>query len=122
MNSEMKNYTKVAKHVEEKIMNAEKKKARSQQRDKKHVAWDDAIVVEEPPQVETEKQFEEGFKLWKRTQNPKDPLYQAHPDRLPKEQANKVTVALQELALEEIMAPHQESEEGWESDGDDWFE
>ena len=46
----MKNYTKVAKHVEEKIMTAEKKKARSQQRDKKHVAWDEAIVVEDPPQ------------------------------------------------------------------------
>ena len=115
----MKNYTKVPKHVEEKMMNAEKKKTRSQQRDKKHVAWDDVIVVEEPPQVDTEKDFEEGFKLWKRTQNPKDPLYQSH--RVPKEQANVVTVALQELALD-IVEPPNESEEGWEYDGDDWFE
>ena len=114
--------TKVVKFVEEKMMNAEKKKARSQQRDKKHVAWDDTVVVEEPPQVESEKEFEEGFKLWKRTQNPKDPLYQAHPERVLKDQSNKVTVALQELAIEDIMAPQQESEEGWESDGDDWFE
>jgi hypothetical protein len=114
----MKNYTKVPKHVEEKMMNTEKKKSRSQQRDKKHVAWDDAIVVEEPPQVESEKEFEEGFKLWKRTQNPKDPLYQP---RVPKEQANVVTVALQELALD-IVEPSKESEEECEYDGDDWFE
>ena len=118
----MKNTTKVAKYVEEKKMNKDKKAARSLQRDKKTVAWDDdVIVVEEPPQVDTEKQFEEGFKLWKRTQNPKDPLYQSH-ERVPKEQANKVTVALQELVLEDIMPPHVESEEGWESDGDGWFE
>jgi len=117
----MKNYTKVPKHVEEKIANTEKKKARSQQRDKKHVAWDDAIVVEEPPQVETEKEFEEGFKLWKRSQNPKDPLYQSHPERVMKDQANKVTVALQELVLEDV-APHVESEEGWDSECDGWFD
>ena len=103
-------------------MTAEKKKARSQQRDKNHVAWDEAIVVEEPPQVETEKEFEEGFKLWKRTQNPKDPLYQAHPERVLKDQSNKVTVALQELVIEDIVAPHEAGEEGWESEGDDWFE
>ena len=118
----MNNYAKVDKFVEEKHMNAEKKKARSQQRDKKTVSWDDMIVVEEPPQVETEKEFEEGFKHWKRCQNPKDPLYQSHPERVLKDQANKVTVALQELVLEDIMAPHVESNEGWESDGDDWFD
>ena len=122
MNENMKNYTKVPKYVEEKKMNAEKNKARSQKRDKKHVAWDDVIVVEEPSQVESEKEFEEGFKLWKRTQNPKDPLYQSQLDRVPKEQANKVTVALQELKLEDILEPHHEGEEGWESEGDDWFE
>jgi len=112
----MKNTTKVPKYVEEKKMNSDKKKARSQQRDKKHVAWDDAIVVEEPPQVESEKEFEEGFKLWKRTQNPKDPLYQRRPELV------KVNAALEELVLEDILPPHVEGEEGWESDGDDWFE
>lgn len=108
---------KAPKYVEEKIANAEKKKVRTLQRDKKNVTWDDVIVVEEPPQVESEKEFEEGFKLWKRTQNPKDPLYQSHL-RVPKEQANVVTVALQELVLENMP----KEEEGWESDGDDWFD
>ena len=112
------NTVKAPKFVEEKMANAEKKKARSKQRDKKNVSWDDVIVVEEPPQVETEKEFEEGFKLWKRTQNPKDPLYQSH-ERVPKEQANVVTVALQELGLEDMP---KEEEEGWDSDSDDWFD
>jgi hypothetical protein len=110
----MKNTTKVVKYVEEKKMNKDKKTARSVQRDKKHVAWDDAIVVEDPPQ-ETKKEFEESFALYKRTRNPKDPLYQQHAD-------DKLKVAIQELALEDITPPHVSSEEGWESDGDGWFD
>ena len=94
-------------------------KARSQKRDKKTVSWDDAIVVEQPPQVDTEKEFEEGFKLWKRTQNPKDPLYQSQ--RVSKEQANVVTVALQELEIKEVLESEPE-DDGFESDGDGWFD
>ena len=110
----MKNTTKVAKYVEEKKMNKDKKAARSVQRDKKTVAWD-VIVVEEPPQ-ETKKEFEESFALYKRTCNPKDPLYQRH------DADDKLKVAIQDLVLEDILPPHVESEEGWESDGDGWFE
>jgi len=110
----MKNTTKVPKYVEEKKMNKDKKMARSQQRDKKTVAWEDVIVVEEPP-VKTEKEFEEEVAQWKRTTQ--DPIYQRRPELV-----NKVKVALQELALEDILEPHQESEEGWESDGDGWFD
>ena len=111
----MKNTTKVVKYVEEKKMNKDKKTARSVQRDKKHVAWDDAIVVEDPPQ-ETKKEFEESFALYKRTCNPKDPLYQRH------DADATLKVAIQDLVLEDILPPHVESEEGWESDGDGWFE
>jgi len=110
----MKN-TKVVKYVEEKKMNKDKKAARSVQRDKKTVAWDDVIVVEEPPQ-ETKKEFEESFALYKRTCNPKDPLYQRH------DADETLKVAIQDLVLEDILPPHVESEEGWESDGDGWFE
>ena len=110
----MKNTTKVAKYVEEKKMNKDKKAARSVQRDKKTVAWD-VIVVEEPPQ-ETKKEFEESFALYKRTCNPKDPLYQRH------DADDKLKVAIRDLVLEDILPPHVESEEGWESDGDGWFE
>ena len=113
----MKNTTKVPKYVEEKKMNTDKKKARSQQRDNKHVAWDDIIVVEQEPQMETPKEFEESFTYYKRTCDPKDPLYQRRPDLV-----NKVKTALDELVLEDILPPHQESEEGGESDGDGWFE
>jgi hypothetical protein len=112
----MKN-TKVVKYVEEKKMNKDKKAARSVQRDKKHVAWDDAIVVEDPPQQETKKELEEDFALYKRTCNPKDPLYQKRPELV-----LKVNVALEEMTLEEITPPHVSSEEGWESDGDGWFD
>ena len=108
--------SKVVKYAEEKKMNKDKKAARSVQRDKKHVAWDDAIVVEEPPQQETKKEFEEDFALYKRTLNPKDPLYQRYGAD------EKLKEELAELALEDITSPHVTSEEGWESDGDDWFD
>jgi len=110
----MKN-TKVVKYAEEKKMNKDKKAARSVQRDKKHVAWDDVIVVEEPPQQETKKEFEEDFAHYKRTCNPKDPLYQ-------RDGTDKLKEELAELVLEDIQPPHVTNEEGWESDGDDWFE
>jgi len=120
----MKNFTKAPKYVEEKKMNMDKKKARAQQRDKKNVAWDEAIVVEQEPQMETPKEFEESFKHWKRCFDTKDPLYQRDPkDPLyPKESPVVVARELADLTLEDIETPHQESEEGWESDGDDWFE
>jgi hypothetical protein len=105
---------KAPKYVEEKKMNAEKKKARSQQRDKKTVAWEETIIVEEPPQMETPKELEETFAHYKRTCDPKDPLYQRRPGLV-----DKVKESLSELVIEDI---HKESEEGWESDGDDWFE
>jgi hypothetical protein len=110
----MKNTTKDVKYAEEKKMNKDKKAARSVQRDKKHVAWDDVIVVEEPPQQETKKEFEESFALYKRTLNPKDPLYQRHG-------ADKLKEKLAELVLD-IQPPHVSSEEDWESDGDGWFD
>jgi len=112
----MKNTTKDVKYAEEKKMNKDKKAARSVQRDKKHVAWDDAIVVEDPPQQDTKKEFEEGFAYYKRTCNPKDPLYQRH------DADDKLKVAIQQLVLEDITPPHVSSEEGWESDGDGWFD
>ena len=115
----MKN-TKVVKYVEEKKMNKDKKAARSVQRDKKHVAWDDAIVVEDPPQEETKKEFEEDFALYKRTFNPKDPLYQDHSHPI------KEISQVKELSLEELVEPsahYKEGEgEGWESDCDGWFD
>jgi len=119
----MKNFTKAPKYVEEKKMNMDKKKERAQQRDKKNVAWDEAIVEQEP-QMETPKEFEESFKHWKRCFDIKDPLYQRDPkDPLyPKESPVVVARELADLTLEDIETPHQESEEGWESDGDDWFE
>jgi hypothetical protein len=110
----MKNTTKVVKYAEDKKMNKDKKTARSAQRDKKHVAWDDVIVVEEPPQQETKKEFEESFALYKRTLNPKDPIYQ-------RDGADKLKEELAELVLD-ITPPHVSSEEGWESDGDGWFD
>ena len=97
-------------------MNAEKRKTRTQQRDKKNVAWDEAIVVEEPPQMETPKEFEEGFKLWKRTQHPKDPLYQRQPDL-----AIELKTALNELEIKDVLESEPE-DDGFESDGDGWFD
>ena len=109
----MKN-TKVPKYVEEKKMNKDKKAARSLQRDKKTVAWNDDVIVVEDPPVKTEKEFEEEITQWKRTM--KETLY-PRPDA-----GDKLKVAIQDLVLEDIMPPHVESDEGWESDGDDWFE
>lgn len=108
----MKNFTKAPKYVEEKKMNTEKKKARSQQRDKKNVAWEDVVVVEEPP-VETPKELEESLD-YKRTCDPKDPLYQRRPDLV-----IKVKESLDELVLD--VDDKEDEPDGYHSDGDDWF-
>ena len=100
---------KEIKFVEEKKMTTEKKKARSLQRDKKHVAWDEMIVVEEPPQ-ETQKEFDESFAYYKRTRDPKDPLYQRRPD---------LVIKIRDSIELEICEP---VEEEIEMDNDDWFD
>ena len=88
------------------MLNEEKKKARSQQRDKK-VTWAD---IEDPK----EKEFEEGFIQWKRSQTPKV-VYQK-PERVERPELVMVPDACEELEV------HVENEEDWESDGDDWFD
>jgi len=93
---------KVVKFEEEKMLNAEKKKARSQQRDKK-VTWAD---IEDPQ----EKEFEEGFIQWKQSQKPKV-VHQ--PERVERPELVKIPEEL----VEDM--PHIED---WESDGDDWFD
>jgi hypothetical protein len=110
---------KTVKFVEEKENNKNKKMHRSKERNTKYEEKDDTKVIEDPPQHETLKELEEDFALYKRTCNPKDPLYQAPPVKF---KPIKETVELEV----EIMQPsvhYAEGEgEGWESDCDGWFD
>ena len=117
---------KVVKFVEEKENTKHKKMQRAKERNTKYDETDETKVMEEPLQHETQKEFEEGFALYKRTCNPKDPLYQStviterrclfKPIKEP---------TIEEVALE-IMEPSvhyaQGEGEGWESDCDGWFD
>jgi len=111
---------KTVKFVEEKEMNKQKKMQRSKERLGKYESADDTKVIEDPPQHETQKEFEESFALYKRTCNPKDPLYQDHSHPI------KEISQVKELSLEELVEPsahYKEGEgEGWESDCDGWFD
>jgi len=98
---------KVVKFAEEKENTRDKKMQRAKERNTKYMEKD-TKVIEEPPQHETRKEFEETFAHYKRCCDPKDILYQDH--------------SLKEIVLEDIMPEHKESEEGWESDGDGWFD
>ena len=115
---------KVVKFAEETEKTKQKKMQRSKERNTKYAEPGDTKVIEEPPQHETPKEFEESFALYKRTCNPKDPLYQA-PVQLIKTEVRGMFKPIQELEIE-IMEPSvhykQGEGEGWESDGDDWFE
>jgi len=112
-----KKVVKVVKFVEETEKTKQKKMHRSKERNTKYAEPGDTKAIEEPPQHET--QFE-----YKR---PKDPLYQA-PVQLIKTEVRGMFKPIQEPTdLEiEIMEPSihykQGEGEGWESDGDDWFE
>lgn len=119
----VKKVVKVVKFAEETEKTKQKKMQRSKERNTKYAEPGDTKVIEEPPQHETQKEFEESFALYKRTCNPKDPLYQA-PVQLIK---TEVRGMFKPIDLEiEIMEPSvhykQGEGEGWESDGDDWFE
>jgi len=111
---------KVVKFVEEKENTKNKKMQRSKERNTKYENKDDTKVIEDPPQHETQKEFEESFDLYKRTCNPKDSLYQSTVITERRTLFNPI----KELA-DEIMEPsvHYKGEgEGWESDCDGWFD
>jgi hypothetical protein len=105
---------KVVKFVEEKENTKNKKMHRAKERNTKY-AENDTKVIEEPPQHETRKEFEETYEHYKRCCDPKDILYQEH---IHKAQFKPI----KEIVLEDIMPEHKESEEGWESDCDGWFD
>jgi|Laugresbdmm110sn_2_1035109.scaffolds.fasta_scaffold74407_2 hypothetical protein len=102
---------KVVKFAEEKENTKDKKMQRAKERNTKY-AENETKVIEEPPQHETRKEFEETFAHYKRCCDPKDILYQDHTHFKP----------IKEIVLEDIMPEHKESEEGWESDCDGWFD
>jgi len=109
---------KTVKFVEEKENNKNKKMHRSKERNTKYEEKDDTKVIEDPPQHETLKELED-FALYKRTCNPKDPLYQAPPVRF---KPIKETVEL-EVDIMQPSVHYAEGEgEGWESDCDGWFD
>jgi hypothetical protein len=111
---------KVVKFVEETEKTKQKKMQRSKERNTKY-AEPDTKVIEEPPQHETQKEFEESFALYKRTCNPKDPLYQS---TVITERRSLFKPIKEEIEIE-IMQPsvHYKGEgEGWESDCDGWFD
>ena len=115
---------KSVKFVEEKESNKNKKMHRSKERNTKYEEKDDTKVIEDPPQHETLKELHEDFALYKRTCNPKDPLYQ-DPVQLIKTEVRGMFKPIKELEIE-IMQPsvhYKEGEgEGWESDCDGWFD
>jgi len=112
---------KVVKFVEETENTKQKKIRRSKERNAKYEEPGDTKVIEEPPQHETQKEFEQSFALYKRTCNPKDPLYQSTVIT----ERRSLFKPIQELEIE-IMQPsvhYKEQEgEGWESDADGWFD
>jgi hypothetical protein len=111
---------KVVKFVEETENTKQKKMQRSKERNAKYEEPGDTKVIEEPPQHETQKEFEQSFALYKRTCNPKDPLYQSTVIT----ESRSLFKPIQEL--DEIMQPSvhykQGEGEGWESDCDGWFD
>jgi len=102
---------KTVKFVEEKESNKNKKMQRSKQRNTKYEEKDDTKVMEDPPQHETPKEFEETFAHYKRCRDPKDPLYQAP----------EVEEELAEITKPSVHYAQGEGE-GWESDCDGWFD
>jgi hypothetical protein len=117
---------KSVKFVEEKENTKNKKMHRSMQRNTKYQEHECTKVIEDPPQHETPKEFEETFAHYKRCCDPKDPLYQA-PVQLIKTELRMFKPIKETVDLEvEIMQPsvhYAEGEgEGWESDCDGWFD
>lgn len=120
----MSHVKKTVKFVEEKENTKNKKMHRSKERNNKYEEKDDTKVIEDPPQHETPKEFEETFAHYKRCCDPKDPLYQA-PVQFIKTELCEMFTPIKELEVE-IMQPSvhyaQAEGEGWESDYDDWFD
>ena len=130
---------KVVKFAEEKSLNKLRKMRRAKERNAKYAETGDK-VYEQEPQVETPKEVEESFAHYKRCCDPKDPLYQRHPSptELIKTEvrgwAPFVPLKVEDYTMtdeqrreldEEILKPsvhYKGGSEGWESDGDDWFD
>jgi hypothetical protein len=121
----MSHVKKTVKFVEEKENTKNKKMQRSKQRNTKYEDHECTKVIEDPPQHETLKELHEDFALYKRTCNPKDPLYQA-PVQFIKTELRMFKPIKETDDLDEITQPSvhykEEEGEGWESDGDGWFD
>ena len=117
----VKKVVKVVKFVEETEKTKQKKMQRSKERNTKYAEPGETKANEEPPQHETLKELEESFALYKRTCNPKDPLYQDHSHPI-----KEISKQVKEMTIEELVEPsvhYKEGEgEGWESDCDGWFD